>query len=221
MPTPIPVIAVDGPSASGKGTVAQRVAAELGFHYLDSGALYRLTALAVSRARVPTSDGPAVARLAAALPVRFEGNDIWLEDKLVTDELRTEECSAGASVVAALPSVRTALLGRQRAFRQPPGLVADGRDMGTVVFVDAALKVYLTASLEVRAARRHKQLKQKGIAATLADLLQDLRERDARDAARSVAPLKPSPDAHWLDTTAMDAGQAAQQVLKWWQEAGL
>jgi len=137
----------------------------------------------------------------------------------VTDDIRTEECSANASAVAALGAVRAALLDRQRAFRQPPGLVADGRDMGTVVFPDAPLKVFLTASDEVRAGRRHNQLKQKGIAATLPDLLKDLRERDARDATRSVAPLKPAPDARWLDTTAMDADAAAAQVLKWWQEA--
>ena len=215
----IPVIAIDGPSASGKGTVAQRVAAPLGFHYLDSGALYRLTALAAARAGVRLDDEAAIARLAGQLPVRFEGGEIVLGGVRVTDDIRTEECSANASAVAALGAVRTALLDRQRAFRQPPGLVADGRDMGTVVFPDAALKVFLTASDEVRAGRRHNQLKQKGIAATLPDLLKDLRERDARDATRSVAPLKPAPDARWLDTTAMDADAAAGQVLKWWQQA--
>ena len=215
----IPVITIDGPSASGKGTVAQRVAAPLGFHYLDSGALYRLTALAAVRAGVGLDDEAAVARLAAQLPARFEGGEILLGGARVTDDIRTEECSANASAVAALGAVRAALLDRQRAFRQPPGLVADGRDMGTVVFPDAPLKVFLTASDEVRAGRRHNQLKHKGIAATLPDLLKDLRERDARDATRSVAPLKPAPDARWLDTTAMDADAAAGQVLKWWQEA--
>jgi cytidylate kinase len=213
-----PVIAIDGPSASGKGTVAQRVAAALGFHYLDSGSLYRLTALTAARQGAALDDEPAVARLASSLPVRFAGPEIYLADQHVTYAIRTEECSANASSVAALPSVRAALLGRQRAFRQPPGLVADGRDMGTVVFPDAQLKVFLTASFEVRAERRHKQLKRNGIAATLRDLLQDLRERDARDAARSVAPLKPAPQARWLDTTAMDADAAAEQVLRWWQE---
>jgi cytidylate kinase len=216
--TAAPVIAIDGPSASGKGTVAQRVAAALGFHYLDSGSLYRLTALAAVREGARLDDEKSVARLASLLPVRFEGPEIYLADQRVTDAIRTEECSSNASAVAALPNVRAALLDRQRAFRQPPGLVADGRDMGTVVFPDAQLKVFLTATFEVRAERRHNQLKQKGIAATLRDLLQDLRERDARDAARSVAPLKPAPEARWLDTTAMDADAAAGQVLKWWQE---
>jgi cytidylate kinase len=213
-----PVIAIDGPSASGKGTVAQRVAERLGFHYLDSGALYRLTALAAVRAGVGLGDEPGITALALGLPVRFEGPEVLLAGDRVTDAIRTEQCSANASEVAALGAVRAALLDRQRAFRQPPGLVADGRDMGTVVFPDAGLKVFLTASHEVRAERRHKQLKQKGIAATLPDLLQDLRERDARDAARSVAPLKAAADARWLDTTAMDADAAAEQVLKWWQE---
>jgi cytidylate kinase len=220
MPDAIPVIAIDGPSASGKGTVAQLVARSLAFRYLDSGALYRLAALAARKAAVPLSDEAAVARLAAALPVRFEASEIYLDNERVTVEIRTEECSAGASAVAAFGAVRSALLERQRAFRKAPGLVADGRDMGTVVFPDATLKVFLTASFEERALRRHKQLKEKGITATLPDLLQDLRERDARDAARSVAPLKPSPDARWLDTSSMDAQQAAEHILKWYQGLG-
>ena len=215
MSGPIPVIAIDGPSASGKGTVAQLVARSLGFHYLDSGALYRLTALAARRARVSLDDEAAVARVAAGLQARFQGNEVFLDDARVTDDIRTEECSEGASTVAAFGAVRAALLERQRAFRQPPGLVAEGRDMGTVVFPDATLKVFLTASAGERAERRHKQLKEKGITATLPDLLQDLRERDARDAARSVAPLRPGLDARWLDTTAMDADRAAAQILKW------
>jgi 3-phosphoshikimate 1-carboxyvinyltransferase len=217
IPGAVPVIAIDGPSASGKGTVSERVARLLGFHYLDSGALYRLTALAARRAGVDLSDETAVARVAAGLDARFEGGRVILCGAEVGDALRTEACSADASSVAALAAVRAALLERQRAFRQPPGLVAEGRDMGTVVFPDAALKVFLTASAGERAERRHKQLKQKGIAATLPDLLQDLRERDARDAARSVAPLRPSPDARWLDTTAMDAERAAAQILKWYR----
>jgi len=214
----VPVIAIDGPSASGKGTVAQRVARTLGFHHLDSGALYRLVALEATRKGIAAGDEAAVAALALALPVRFEGDAIFLMDEPVTEAIRTEECSAAASFVAALPGVRQALLWRQHALRQPPGLVAEGRDMGSVVFPDAKLKVFLTASLEARAERRHKQLKAQGIAATLAALLQDLRERDARDATRSVAPLKQSPGARLLDTTSMSAEQAAAQIVGWYRE---
>ena len=213
----VPVIAIDGPSASGKGTVGQRVAGTLGFHHLDSGALYRLVALAAARKGIATGDEAAVAALAVALPVRFEGDEIFLEDERVTDAIRTEECSAAASFVAALPEVRQALLKRQRALRRPPGLVAEGRDMASVVFPDAELKVFLTASIEVRAQRRLKQLKEKGIAATLAALLQELRERDARDATRSVAPLRHSPGARLLDTTSMSAEQAAAQIVGWYR----
>ena len=213
----VPVIAIDGPSASGKGTVGQRVAGTLGFHHLDSGALYRLVALAAARKGIATGDEAAVAALAVALPVRFEGDEIFLEDERVTDAIRTEECSAAASFVAALPEVRQALLKRQRALRRPPGLVAEGRDMASVVFPDAELKVFLTASIEVRAQRRLKQLKEKGIAATLAALLQELRERDARDATRSVAPLRHSPGARPLDTTSMSAEQAAAQIVGWYR----
>jgi len=215
----VPVIAIDGPSASGKGTVAQRVAQTLGFHHLDSGALYRLVALEVRRKGIDKGDEAAVAALAVQLAARFEGNEVFLEDRRVTDAIRTEECSAAASFVAALPKVRQALLERQRAFRRPPGLVAEGRDMGSIVFPDAGLKVFLTASLDARAERRHKQLKEKGIAATLAALLQDLRERDARDATRSVAPLKQSPEARPLDTTSMSAEQAAALVVGWYRGA--
>ena len=214
----VPVIAIDGPSASGKGTVAQRVARTLGFHHLDSGALYRLVALEATRKGIAAGDEAAVAALALALPVRFEGDAIFLMDEPVTEAIRTEECSAAASFVAALPGVRQALLWRQHALRQPPGLVAEGRDMGSVVFPDAKLKLFLTASLEARAERRHKQLKAQGIAATLAALLQDLRERDARDATRSVAPLKQSPGARLLDTTSMSAEQAAAQIVGWYRE---
>jgi cytidylate kinase len=214
----VPVIAIDGPSASGKGTVAQLVAKALGFHRLDSGALYRLVALAAAREGIRADDEAAAAAVAAQLPARFEGNEIYLEDRRVTDAIRTEECSAAASVVAAYPRVRQALLVRQRAFRRSPGLVAEGRDMGSVVFPDAKLKVFLTASLEARAERRHKQLKEKGIAATLAALLQDLRERDARDATRSAAPLRQSPGARPLDTTSMSAEQAAARIVGWYRE---
>jgi 3-phosphoshikimate 1-carboxyvinyltransferase len=215
----VPVIAVDGPSASGKGTVAQLVATALDFHYLDSGSLYRLVALAAGREGVDAGDEAAVAAVAARLPVRFEGGEVLLQGERVTDAIRTEQCSAAASRVAALPAVRRALLDRQRSFRRPPGLVAEGRDMGSVVFVDAALKVFLTASLEARAGRRYKQLNEKGIAATLPGLLQDLRERDARDASRSVAPLKQSPGARQLDTTEMSAAQAAARIVGWYRGA--
>ncbi|MBM3346457.1 MAG: (d)CMP kinase [Betaproteobacteria bacterium] len=210
---PIPVIAIDGPSASGKGTVAKAVARALGFHLLDSGALYRLVALAALNAELPWNDEPGLARLALGLQAGFRGDDIMLENQIVTENIRSEACSEGASIVGAVGGVRRALLRRQRAFRQIPGLVADGRDMGTVVFPDADLKIYLTASVEVRAERRYKQLKQKGIAATLTALLKDLRERDERDMLRSAAPLKPSPEAHILDTTALTAEAAADRVL--------
>jgi cytidylate kinase len=214
----VPVIAIDGPSASGKGTVAQRVAGTLGFHHLDSGALYRLVALAGAREGIDSGDEAKLAAIAARLPVRFDGGEIFLEAERVTDAIRTEENSFAASRVAALPAVRRALLERQRSFRRPPGLVAEGRDMGSIVFPDAGLKVFLTASLEARAERRYKQLKEKGIAATLAALLQDLRERDARDATRSVAPLRQSPGARQLDTTSMSAEQAAAQIVDWYRE---
>jgi cytidylate kinase len=210
----VPVIAIDGPSASGKGTVAERVAQELGFRYLDSGALYRLVALAALRAGMPPE---LAAPVAGGLDVRFEGGDIWLSGERVTDAIRTEDVSAGASRVAAVPAVRAALLERQRRFRRAPGLVAEGRDMGSIVFPDARLKVFLTASPESRAERRYKQLMDKGIAATLPGLLQDLRERDARDASRSVAPLKQGPDARLLDTTSMSAAQAAARIVGWYR----
>ncbi len=213
----VPVIAIDGPSASGKGTVAQRVAKTLRFHHLDSGALYRLVALAAAREGIDAGDEAKLAAIAARLPVRFEGEEIFLEAERVTDAIRTEESSFAASRVAALPAVRRALLDRQRSARKAPGLVAEGRDMGSIVFPDAELKVFLTASPEARAERRYKQLKEKGIAATLAALLQDLRERDARDVTRSVAPLKQSPGARPLDTTSMSAEQAAAQIVDWYR----
>jgi cytidylate kinase len=213
----VPVIAIDGPSASGKGTVAQAVARALGFHYLDSGALYRLIALAALNHGVDWECDAALAGLARELNVRFLGDEVFLDDEKVADQIRSEVCSRGASIVAAIGLVRSALLDRQRAFRRPPGLVAEGRDMGTVVFPDAALKIFLTASIEIRAKRRHKQLKQKGIAATLPVLLKELRERDERDVGRSVAPLKPSSEARWLDTTGLSAKQAAERVLTWYR----
>jgi cytidylate kinase len=213
----VPVIAIDGPSASGKGTVAQRVATSLGFHYLDSGALYRLVALAAERAGIPLADEAGLARLAAGLPAVFEGEKILLENKEVTDDIRTAAMGVAASVVAALPAVRTALLARQRAFRQPPGLVADGRDIGSVIFPDAVLKVFLTASPEVRAERRYKQLMDKGMSANLAALLQELRQRDARDSGRAVAPLLKGADATELDTTALSVDAAVSKVLAQYQ----
>ncbi len=217
MTVTVPVIAIDGPSASGKGTVAQDVARQLGFHYLDSGALYRLVALAALRRGVPLDDEAALGEIAGTMAARFDDGETWLEGERATDAIRGEDCSTAASYVASLPAVRRALLERQRRFRQAPGLVAEGRDMGSVVFPDATLKVFLTASPESRAERRYKQLKDKGIAATLPSLLQDLRERDARDASRSVAPLKQGPDARPLDTTAMSATQAAARIVGWYR----
>ncbi len=211
--TTVPVIAIDGPSASGKGTVAQRVAARLGFHYLDSGVLYRLVTLGALQQRVALDDEPALARLAASLAVRFDGENIFLNQDDVTDPIRGEAVSDGASRVAALPAVRQALLERQRAFRQPPGLVADGRDMGTVVFPDATLKIYLTADADERARRRYKQFIEKGMGANITTLLQDIRHRDARDSARAVAPLQKSDDASLLDTTKLSIDAAVEQVL--------
>jgi 3-phosphoshikimate 1-carboxyvinyltransferase len=208
-----PVIAIDGPSASGKGTVAERVAAALGYHYLDSGSLYRLTALAALRAGVALDDEAGVAALAMSLPATFAGGRILLGDDDVTDAIRTEEVSVGASKVAALPAVRGALLARQRAYRRFPGLVADGRDMSSVVFPAAAAKVFLTASAGARAERRYKQLIAKGMPANMHALLHDLQERDARDAQRSVAPLRQCDDADRVDTTAMDIEAAVAAVM--------
>lgn len=211
----VPVIAIDGPSASGKGTIAERVAEALDFHYLDSGALYRLVALAGLRSGVALDDETGLAALAGNLDVGFEAGEIILSDQIVTDDIRSEICGTGASRVAALPGVRQALLARQQAFRQAPGLVAEGRDMGTVVFPDAVLKVFLTASAEARAERRYKQLKEKGIDANIQTLLRELRERDQRDRARSVAPLQKAADARELDSTGLGIGEVVRQVLEW------
>jgi len=209
----IPVIAIDGPSASGKGTVAQMVAARLGFHYLDSGALYRLLALAAQRDEVLLTDESGLAALAERVEIRFEGERIWLDGALVGDELRGELCAAAASKVAAFPKVRSALLAKQHAFRRAPGLVADGRDMGSVVFPDAVLKIFLTASAEARAERRYKQLMEKGIDANIAALLLDIRVRDERDTQRSASPLQQAHGASLLDTTALNIEQAVQEIL--------
>ena len=214
----VPVIAIDGPSASGKGTVAQAVARTLGFHYLDSGALYRLVALDAMRRGLDLGEDAGLTVLAERLDARFVADgEVFLGGERATEAIRTEACSAAASRVAAVPGVRAALVERQRAFRQPPGLVADGRDMGSLLFPDARLKVFLTASLEARAERRYKQLKDKGIAANIQTLLRDLEQRDARDAARVVAPLKPAPDARILDTTGLTPEEAADAVLAWYR----
>ena len=211
----VPVLTIDGPSGSGKGTISRLVAEQLGWHLLDSGALYRLTALAAERAGVAWDDEVAVARIAGALDVEFGEGTIRLAGEEVDDAIRREEISLGASKVAALPAVRTALLFRQRAFRRAPGLVADGRDMASVVFPDARCKVFLTASVEVRAERRYKQLIEKGIAANITAILLDLRARDERDSQRSVAPLQQNEDAELLETSALTIAQAVEQVLAW------
>lgn len=213
-PSPeIPVIAIDGPSASGKGTVALLAAQALGFHYLDSGALYRLLALAAVRRGMSFDDEEGVARLAEGMAIRFEGGDVWLDGEPVGDAIRTEECGNGASRIAAYPRVRAALHDLQRAFLKAPGLVADGRDMGSVVFPGAMLKIFLTASAEVRAERRYKQLMEKGTHANIAQILHDIRQRDERDSARSVAPLQKCADASLLDTSSLTIVEAVDEVL--------
>ena len=212
--TSIPVIAIDGPTASGKGTVAQKVAAQLGFHYLDSGALYRLTAVAAARAGINMENEVVLARVAGSLDVKFADGRAWLAEADVTDEIRSEVASQNASRVAAFPQVRQALLRRQRAFRTAPGLVCDGRDMGSVVFPDAKPKFFLTASVEARADRRTKQLKQKGMSAIMADVVAELRIRDDRDMTRPVAPLKHFPDAYLIDTTDISADVAVEKIIE-------
>jgi cytidylate kinase len=212
-----PVITIDGPTASGKGTVAALVAASLGFHLLDSGALYRLAALASLRYNIGLGDADALAKLIDDLHITFREGLAQLDGVDVSSEIRAEEIGKRASAIAVHGSVRTALVARQRAFRKEPGLVADGRDMGTVIFQDAALKVFLTASAEARAARRYKQLIQKGFSANIDDLLRDLRERDERDSQRAAAPLKPAADAKLLDTSTLSVDQAVDQVVQWYQ----
>jgi len=214
----VPVLTIDGPSGSGKGTVSRAVANALGWALLDSGALYRLVALAGQRAGLKLDDAAALARLAQDFDIRFGASErgdelVWLDGHDVTREIRTEAAGNDASKVAALPAVRAALLERQRRFAVAPGLVADGRDMGTVVFPQARLKIFLTASPDERALRRHKQLKEKGVAATLAALSLEIAERDQRDSTRAVAPLTPSADAVLLDTTGMPVEAVVQRVL--------
>ena len=214
----IPVITIDGPTASGKGTVAHKVADRLGFHYLDSGALYRLTALMAIRRDTPLTDEHALAKLAEHLPVTFVGGDILLANEHVAHLIRAEEVGNMASKIAAFPTVRQALYALQLGFRKPPGLVADGRDMGTVIFPHAPLKVFLTASVAARAQRRYKQLIDKGISANMEDLLSDLQARDDRDSNRAIAPLVPAEGAHILDTSNMTADEAIEEVLKWYAQ---
>ena len=216
----IPVICIDGPTASGKGTVAAAVAQQLGYRFLDSGAMYRITALAALRVGlvINPEHEARIAALAQTLPVRFEGGRVWLGSDDVTEAIRTEEAGMNASRVSALPAVRGSLVDLQHSFQRLPGLVADGRDMGTVIFPEAPLKVYLTASAACRAERRYKQLISKGFSASIADLRADLEARDARDSTRSVAPLKPAQDALVLDNSDLTIEQAVEKVLAWWQE---
>ncbi|MGQ0657857.1 MAG: (d)CMP kinase [Chromatiales bacterium] len=226
MPDTVPVIAVDGPSGTGKGTLCQRLAETLGWHFLDSGAIYRALGLAALQRNLDFTDTCALREAAAGLDLRFapgggEAGTVWLDGEDVTQAIRTESCGNAASNVAAVPEVRAALLVRQRAFRRPPGLIADGRDMGTVVFADAPLKVFLTASADERARRRYNQLKEKGLDVSLPDLLTDIAERDGRDRARSASPLVPAPDAHLIDTTAMGIDAVFDRVMRLAREKGL
>ncbi len=215
----VPVLTIDGPSGSGKGTISRAVADTLGWHLLDSGALYRAVGYAASMAGIDLSDDDAVTRSAETTRISFRDLKDGGETRVIvnghdaTDEIRTETCGAAASAIAAIPSVRAALFDKQRSFRKPPGLVADGRDMGTVVFTDAPFKIFLTASADERARRRYKQLKDKGLAVTLASLLREIQARDERDATRKVAPLKPATDALLVDTTGVAVDEVIMRVL--------
>ena len=216
--THIPVICIDGPTASGKGTLASRVAQALGYHYLDSGALYRVTAYAALQAglTLEAADEARIADLARTLPVRFEGDTVWLGQDDVSDAIRTEQAGMNASKVSVLPTVRTALVALQHSFQRLPGLLADGRDMGTVIFPDAGLKIFLTATAAARAERRLNQLIAKGISASLDDLRADLEARDERDRTRTTAPLRPAEDALLLDNSQLGIEASVQQVVAWW-----
>ena len=211
-----PVIAIDGPTASGTGTVAMRVAAQLGFHYLDSGALYRLVALASDKEGISVEDPSALGHLATGMQIIFRDGEVLLAGKDVTELIREEKIGTRASQLAVYPEVRDALLVLQRSFREQPGLVADGRDMASRIFTDAVLKVYLTASAQARTERRYKQLIAKGISARMDVLLQDLQERDARDTNRGTAPLQRVEGAYLLDTSDLSVDQAVTQVLNWY-----
>lgn len=208
-----PVLAVDGPGGAGKGTLCREVAERLGWHLLDSGALYRLVAVAAEQSDTELEDEAGLAALARDLPARFEADRVFLDEQDVTTLIRSEACGERASRVAVLPAVRTALVGLQRSMRKPPGLVADGRDMGTVIFPDAELKVFLTASAQERAMRRYKQLKEKGFDVSLGGLSAEVAARDRRDAERAVAPLRPAPDARVIDSTELGIDEVVEQVL--------
>jgi cytidylate kinase len=216
----IPVVTIDGPTASGKGTVAERVADILGFYYLDSGALYRLAALAAARRGINLDQPAAVAQVAASLDIRFQGGRVYLEGSDVSQDIRAEEVGNNASRIAVMPELRAALLRRQHDFRQAPGLVADGRDMGTVVFPDATLKIFLTASVEKRAERRSKQLIEKGFSVNMSSLLQDLRERDARDSSRAAAPLTAASDAVLVDSSDLSIDAVVESIVNRFRAGG-
>jgi cytidylate kinase len=225
MASAVPVVTIDGPSGSGKGTIAAALARRLGWHRLDSGALYRSVGVAAGERGVSLDDTAALARLTRGLELRFladaAGETVRLGDRDITAAIRSESAGLAASIVSAVAEVRQALLERQRAFAVAPGLVADGRDMGTVVFPQAALKVFLTASAEQRAQRRYKQLKEKGIDVSLRDLSQGIADRDRRDSSRAVAPLRPADDARVLDSTDLSPADVLRQILEWLREAGI